>query len=282
MNALPQQYLSTSHVRDQANIDFLAALVPNPFRGLLPGTASNAATVARSQLLRPFPQFGNVRTFDDNGTSSYNSAQFKVEKRFTKGYTVLAAYTRSKFTERVFKLNPYDTTYENRLSGADVPNRLTLSGIWELPFGHGRAMASNVNRLTDGIIGGWRSVDESGCEINIEDDGTVKIYSVSAEGMQIAREAIESMTAEIEVGKVYRGKVVTIKEFGCFVEIFPGKDGLVHISELANFRVKQTEDIVKVGDEIWVKCIGIDDKGRVKLSRRAAMEERDKQMAEKS
>ncbi len=127
-----------------------------------------------------------------------------------------------------------------------------------------------------------RIVDESGCEINIEDDGSVKIYSVSAEGMKIAREAIESMTAEIEVGKVYRGKVVTIKEFGCFVEVFPGKDGLVHISELANFRVKQTEDIVKIGDEIWVKCIGIDDKGRVKLSRKAAMEERDKQMGEKS
>src|SRR6266516_7044449 len=127
-----------------------------------------------------------------------------------------------------------------------------------------------------------RIVDEAGCEINIEDDGSVKIYSVSAEGMQIAREAVESMTAEIEVGKVYRGKVVTIKEFGCFVEVFPGKDGLVHISELANFRVKQTEDIVKIGDEIWVKCIGIDDKGRVKLSRKAAMEERDKQMGEKS
>src|SRR5438552_2279860 len=126
-----------------------------------------------------------------------------------------------------------------------------------------------------------RIVDESGCEINIEDDGTVKIYSVSAEGMKIAREAIESMTAEIEVGKIYRGKVVTIKEFGCFVEVFPGKDGLVHISELANFRVKQTEDIVKIGDEIWVKCIGIDDKGRVKLSPKAAMEERDTQKAEK-
>src|SRR6266480_338661 len=68
-----------------------------------------------------------------------------------------------------------------------------------------------------------RIVDESGCEINIEDDGSVKIYSVSAEGMKIAREAVESMMAEIEVGKIYRGKVVTIKEFGCFVEIFPGK-----------------------------------------------------------
>jgi polyribonucleotide nucleotidyltransferase len=125
-----------------------------------------------------------------------------------------------------------------------------------------------------------RLVDESGCEINIEDDGSVKIYSVSAEGMKMAKEAILGMTGDIEVGKLYRGKVVTIKEFGCFVEVFPGKDGLVHISELANFRVKQVEDIVKLGDEIWVKCLGIDEKGRVRLSRKAAMEERDKEMAQ--
>jgi polyribonucleotide nucleotidyltransferase len=85
------------------------------------------------------------------------------------------------------------------------------------------------------------------------------------------------MTAEAEIGKIYRGKVVTIKEFGAFVEFLPGKDGLVHISELANFRVKQTEDIVKLGDEIWVKCLGVDEKGRVRLSRRAAMAERDQQ-----
>jgi polyribonucleotide nucleotidyltransferase len=127
-----------------------------------------------------------------------------------------------------------------------------------------------------------RIVEESGCEINIEDDGTVKIYSVSEEGMKIARGSIEGLTSEIEVGKTYRGKVVTIKEFGAFVEVFPGQDGLCHISELANFRVKQVEDIVKVGDEILVKCIGIDDKGRVKLSRRAAMEERDREMAARS
>lgn len=127
-----------------------------------------------------------------------------------------------------------------------------------------------------------RIVEESGCEINIEDDGSVNIYSVSEDGMKIAREAIEGMTAEAEIGKIYRGRVVTIKEFGCFVEFLPGKDGLCHISELANFRVKQTEDIVKMGDEIWVKCLGIDEKGRVKLSRKAAMEERDKEMAAKS
>jgi polyribonucleotide nucleotidyltransferase len=127
-----------------------------------------------------------------------------------------------------------------------------------------------------------RLVEESGCEINIEDDGTVNIYSVSAEGMQIARNAIEGMTAEAEIGKLYRGKVVTIKEFGAFVEFLPGKDGLVHISELANFRVKATEDIVKMGDEVWVKCLGVDEKGRVRLSRKAAMEDREREMAPKA
>ena len=127
-----------------------------------------------------------------------------------------------------------------------------------------------------------RLVEESGCEINIEDDGTVNIFSVSAEGMKIARDAITGMTAEAEIGKIYRGKVVTVKEFGAFVEFLPGKDGLVHISELANFRVKKTEDIVKIGDDITVKCLGVDEKGRVKLSRRAAMEERDQEMAPKA
>ncbi|MDB6024117.1 MAG: pnp, partial [Verrucomicrobiales bacterium] len=126
-----------------------------------------------------------------------------------------------------------------------------------------------------------RIVEESGCEINIEDDGTVNIYSVSGEGMKIARQHIEGMTAEAEPGKTYRAKVVSTKEFGAFVEFLPGKEGLVHISELANFRVKQTEDIVKIGDEIWVKCMGIDEKGRVRLSRKAAMEDRDKEMAPK-
>jgi polyribonucleotide nucleotidyltransferase len=125
-------------------------------------------------------------------------------------------------------------------------------------------------------------VEESGCEIDIEDDGTVNIFSVSAEGMKIAVDHISGMTAEAEIGKIYRGKVVTIKEFGAFVEFLPGKDGLVHISELANFRVKKTEDIVKVGDEIHVKCLGVDEKGRVRLSRKAAMEDRDKEMAAKA
>ena len=72
-----------------------------------------------------------------------------------------------------------------------------------------------------------RIVEESGCEINIEDDGRVLVYSMSAEGLQVAKDCIEGITAEVEVGKLYRGKVVSIKDFGCFVEVLPGKDGLV-------------------------------------------------------
>ncbi|MEY2491989.1 MAG: polyribonucleotide nucleotidyltransferase [Verrucomicrobiota bacterium] len=117
-------------------------------------------------------------------------------------------------------------------------------------------------------------VAETGAEINIEDDGSVHIYATSGESMARAKEIIGGMTREIEIGATYQGRVVSTKEFGAFVEVFPGKDGLVHISELADFRVKRTEDVAKVGDIIWVKCIGIDDKGRVKLSRRAALKDR--------
>ena len=117
-------------------------------------------------------------------------------------------------------------------------------------------------------------VAETGAEINIEDDGSVHIYATSGESMARAKEIIGGMTKEIEVGQTYHGRVVSIKEFGAFVEVFPGKDGLVHISELADFRVNRTEDVAKIGEMIWVKCIGIDDKGRVKLSRKAALKER--------
>jgi polyribonucleotide nucleotidyltransferase len=117
-------------------------------------------------------------------------------------------------------------------------------------------------------------VAETGAEINIEDDGSVHIYATSGESMARAKEIIGGMTKEIEIGATYQGRVVSTKEFGAFVEVFPGRDGLVHISELADFRVKRTEDVAKVGDIIWVKCIGIDDKGRVKLSRKAALKER--------
>lgn len=122
-----------------------------------------------------------------------------------------------------------------------------------------------------------RMTEVSGANIEIDDDnsGKVYIYSNNKQSLEIAHNEIKLLTAEIEVGQIYRGTVKSVKDFGAFVEALPGKEGLVHISELADFRVKNTEDVAKLGDEIWVKCIGIDDKGRVKLSRKAAMAERE-------
>ncbi len=118
-------------------------------------------------------------------------------------------------------------------------------------------------------------VEATGCQIDIEDDGTIHIFSTDGEAANRAIEQIKSITAEVEVGKIYRGKVVGIKEFGAFVEIMPDRDGLLHISEIADHRVNKVEDVLKLGDEAWVKVLGIDDRGRVKLSRRAAMAEKD-------
>jgi hypothetical protein len=154
LNAVPAQYLTSSRVRDQATVDFLAVQVPNPFFGLLP-TGSTGANVARSQLLRPFPQFSNVPTSGTDGTSQYDSAQLRLERRFSKGYSIIGTYTRSHFTERVFKLNSTDTSYEKRLARDDVPNRVTTSILYQLPFGKGKALGGHAGGVLDGIIGGW-------------------------------------------------------------------------------------------------------------------------------
>ena len=120
-----------------------------------------------------------------------------------------------------------------------------------------------------------RITEVTGANLDIDDDnsGKIRVYASDSEAMNRALQEIDLVTGEIEAGKIYRGIVRGVKDFGAFVECLPGKEGLCHISELADFRVNKTEDICKLGDEIVVKCIGIDDKGRVKLSRRAAMEE---------
>jgi polyribonucleotide nucleotidyltransferase len=119
-----------------------------------------------------------------------------------------------------------------------------------------------------------RITELSGAQIDIEEDGTVNIFATDSESMEIAVREVNMVTAEAEEGEVYEGTVTGVKDFGAFVEILPGKDGLVHISELADFRVNSVNDICKVGDKMRVRCIGIDERGRIKLSRRAAMRER--------
>ncbi|HRU69980.1 MAG TPA: polyribonucleotide nucleotidyltransferase [Kiritimatiellia bacterium] len=122
-----------------------------------------------------------------------------------------------------------------------------------------------------------RVCEISGAQIDIEDDGSVSIFANNAESLAIAQNEVSALTAEAQEGKIYEGTVTGIKEFGCFVEIMPGKDGLCHISELADRRIGSVEDVCKVGDKMMVKCIGIDDRGRIKLSRREAMRDLDAQ-----
>ena len=114
---------------------------------------------------------------------------------------------------------------------------------------------------------------ESGAQIDIEDDGTIHIASPNAEACEIAKKMIDTIVFVPEVGSLYYGKVVRILQFGAFVELAPGKDGMVHISKLANHRVAKVEDVINIGDMIWVKVTDIDEKGRVNLSYKDALRE---------
>jgi len=119
-------------------------------------------------------------------------------------------------------------------------------------------------------------IDETKTTIDIENDGTVLIGASDEAAAQKAISIIENLTKDVEVGGIYTGKVTRLMTFGAFVEILPGKEGMVHISELADYRVDKVEDIVKVGDEITVKVIDIDNMGKIRLSRRAVFEKLDR------
>lgn len=127
----------------------------------------------------------------------------------------------------------------------------------------------NVRRITE----------TTGTQIDIEDDGKVSIFSSDGASLAAALREVQALTAEAEVGKIYRARVTGLKDFGCFAEFLPGQEGLVHISELADHRVNRTEDVVKMGEEIWVKCLEVADNGKVRLSRRAAMADMDRRQS---
>jgi polyribonucleotide nucleotidyltransferase len=114
-------------------------------------------------------------------------------------------------------------------------------------------------------------IERTGCRIDIEDTGSVKIASPSAEAIEEAIALVKESSQEAEIGAVYTGKVKKIVDFGAFVEILPGIDGLVHISQLAKERVEKVTDVLKVGDEIQVKVLEIDNNGKIRLSRRALL-----------
>ncbi len=175
-----------------------------------------------------------------------------------------------------------DRTREARMKVLDVMNAaISQAGALSPHAPRIETIKISPDKIGELIGPGGKNIKgiqaESGADISIQDDGTVLIYASKAESLQRAKEMVERVSKEIEVGVIYFGKVVSTTNFGAFVEVFPGKDGMIHISELADKRVNTVEEVVKKGDMIWAKCIGIDEKGRVKMSRKAAMKERAEQ-----
>lgn len=159
INATPLEYLSTTGVRDQATADYLSAVVPNPFFGLMPSTAGAAfrgQTIARERLLRPYPHFDAVNTTTNEGRSWYNSLQVGLQRRFSRGYTLSGNYTLSRFTEQTEFLNGADPLPWKGISNQDVPHRLSISGIWEVPVGRGRRFGASLPAAVNAVVGGWQ------------------------------------------------------------------------------------------------------------------------------
>jgi polyribonucleotide nucleotidyltransferase len=207
----------------------------------------------------------------------YGDMDFKIAGT-TEGITALQMDTKLKGINPEILKEALEQGREARLSILDVMQQTITSSRSEVS-----AYAPRVYKITvapdkiGAIIGtGGKTIraitDETKTTIDIENDGTVTVYSTDKEGALKAIKVIENLTKEAEIGDIYTGKVTRLLNFGAFVEILPGKDGLVHISELADHRVASVGDVVKMGDEITVKVIGIDDMGRVNLSLRAMLD----------
>ncbi len=153
MNFTPAQYLSTANSRDNATNAFLTQNFPNPFRGTNPIFGANQT---RANLLRPYPQFGNVNIYEPIGYNWYHSLQMRVERRFGQGFTSQLSYTWSKNMQATEMLNDQDLTPYEVVSDLDRTHRITASGIWEIPFGKGRRFGANLNPVVNGALGGWQ------------------------------------------------------------------------------------------------------------------------------
>jgi len=172
-----------------------------------------------------------------------------------------------------------DQARAGRLHILEIMNRTLAESRPEISQYAPRILMININpdKIRDVIGPGGKTIkkitEQTGATIDIEDDGTIKVACVDSEMANRAVEIIRSLTEDPEIGRVYRGRVKRIVNFGAFVEILPGRDGLVHISELENHRVARVEDVLKDGEVVLVKVIGVDDEGKIRLSRKAVLQE---------
>jgi hypothetical protein len=153
LNSTPAQYLSKLPVRDTSAINFLTAQFPNPFSSL---ASVYPAQISRADLLRPYPEFGDISRQESVGYAWYHSLQLRLDKRFSKGYTIQLGYTYSKFMQANEYLNPTDAAPYRTISDLDRPQVFTVSSVWELPYGRGRRFGANAPAPLHAVLGGWQ------------------------------------------------------------------------------------------------------------------------------
>ncbi|MDZ4800440.1 MAG: carboxypeptidase regulatory-like domain-containing protein [Bryobacteraceae bacterium] len=195
INFVPRERLSTSPTRDQATIDFLTQAVPNPLAGRLPGTTLNGNTIARQQLLLPFPQFTTVaQRRQPVGSADFHAATLKSEKRFSHGVTFLASYTLSKTIEERSFLNDSDQQLERRLAAEDRPHRFVMSGVWELPLGlspksrFGGWQIQGISMAQSGQLLNWGNVLYYGGPIAVDKPSVDRWFDTSVFENAVARQ----------------------------------------------------------------------------------------------
>jgi polyribonucleotide nucleotidyltransferase len=229
----------------------------------------------------------NVKILTDiQGVEDFNGdMDFKVAGS-KKGITALQMDVKIKGVSKPILNKALAQAKEGRLHILDEMLKVISEARDELsPYAPSIiTLEIDPDKIRDVIGSGGKTikkiVEETGVNIDIEDDGTVFIAADDQESGNKAKRIIEKITEDVEVGKIYLGEVKRVTHFGAFVEVLPGKDGLVHISELADHHVKKVEDILTVGDKVLVKVTGIDDKDRINLSRKDAIKEKEEKEKE--
>jgi polyribonucleotide nucleotidyltransferase len=200
-----------------------------------------------------------------------------------KGVTALQMDLKIESINKGIMKVALDQAREARLSILDIMKRAIEGSRAELSTFAPRIIKLKINpdKIRDVIGKGGVVIrgiqEETGTTIEIEDDGTISIACVSSEGGEAARKRIQELTADVEVGKVYEGTVLRLLDFGAIVQLLPGRDGLLHISQISNERVNAVSDHLKEGQQVKVKVLEADDKGRVRLSMKAVEKETAKQ-----
>jgi polyribonucleotide nucleotidyltransferase len=233
-----------------------------PVSGIAMGLVKEGDKIAILSDIQGLEDFLGDMDFKVAGTSKGITAlqmdikikgiSIEIMKKALEQAKVGRAFILSKMTEAISKPRQELSQFAPRVITLTVP--IDKIGLVIGPGG------KNIKRI----------IEEAGVQVDIEDDGRVFITGADVKGAEMAKSIIEGMTAEAVVGKTYLGKVTRLMNFGAFVEIMPGKEGLVHISQLDDRRVAKVEDVVKVGDEIRVKVVEIDDQGRINLSKKLA------------